>query len=136
MSTTTLQQDQANDQANGHQDPRALRGVQLYRERGEEIMHNGGSVYLVPASGREPAYLVDTDKECCTCPDYQIRQKALPAKDSKTSEKAEPCKHVYATMIVRAKDHAEFRRRQAERDAERITFTTEQIEANLARMEA
>lgn len=132
MSITTLQQDQSTDQ-----DPRALRGLQLYRSKGEEIMHNGGSFYLVPASYREPAYLVDTNAESCTCPDYQFRQAKL-AKASKDgdSEAAEPCKHIYAAMIVRAKDRIELRTRQAERNAERMIFTPEQIEANLARMGA
>ena len=70
-------------------DTRAARGLELYRERGEEIKHVRGSVWSVPSCSREGVYLVDLRAGICTCADMP------PA--------GEVCKHTTAATIVRAK---------------------------------
>ena len=68
---------------------REKRGLALYRERGGEIEHAGGSVWIVPSqSGSEP-YAVDLRNEICECPDRQNRGGA--------------CKHITAARIAYAK---------------------------------
>jgi len=76
-------------------DTRELRALALYRERGAEIVRTGPHTYLVPScSGGEP-YAVDYAEETCECPDFTIPR---PGR-----EPGEPCKHVYAVGIHRAK---------------------------------
>ncbi len=90
---------------------RELRGLALYRERGDEIKHIGHGRYEVRGCGGG-TYEVDlkvfTDEpETCSCPDYQRHK--------------QPCKHVYAATVARAKSRAKARREQAERTASRAT---------------
>lgn len=88
---------------------RELRGLKLYRERGDEIKHIGHGRYEVPGC-TSGTYRVDlavfTDEpETCSCPDYQRHK--------------QPCKHVYATSLYRAKARAKARREQHQRTASR-----------------
>ncbi len=94
-----------------HPATRELRGLKLYREHGDEIIHEGHGVYMVPGCSGG-TYTVDlavfTDEpETCSCPDYQRHK--------------QPCKHVYAATVARAKSRAKARREQAERTASRAT---------------
>ncbi len=76
-------------------DTRESRALALYRTRGAGIVRTGPWTYLVPAcSGGEP-YAVDYAEETCECPDFTIPR---PGRES-----GEPCKHVYAVGIHRAK---------------------------------
>jgi hypothetical protein len=65
------------------------RGLELYRERGDEIKHVRGSIWSVPSCTRAGVYLVDLADGICTCPDMP------PA--------GEVCKHTTAATIARAK---------------------------------
>ena len=74
---------------------RELRALELHRERGHEIVRTGRFTYLVPScSGGEP-YAVNYRRETCDCPDFAIVRRG--------HEPGEPCKHVYAVGIHRAK---------------------------------
>jgi hypothetical protein len=75
--------------APAHPSTREQRGLELYRERGEEIKHVRASVWSVPSCTRAGVYLVDLADGICTCPDIP------PA--------GEACKHTTAATIVRAK---------------------------------
>jgi hypothetical protein len=75
--------------APAHPSTREQRGLELYRERGEEIKHARGSIWSVPSCTRAGVYLVDLRAGICTCPDMP------PAR--------EVCKHTTAATIVRAK---------------------------------
>ncbi|MBA2617236.1 MAG: SWIM zinc finger family protein [Rubrobacter sp.] len=76
-------------------DTREMRALAPYRERGAEIVRTGPHTYLVPScSGGEP-YAVDYERESCDCPDFTIPRRGR--------EVGEPCKHVYAVGIHRAK---------------------------------
>lgn len=69
---------------------RALRGLALYRERGEEIVPKPAGGVSVPSSTGERSYRVSLVGEGrCGCPDYHKRRR--------------PCKHIYAATIARAK---------------------------------
>ncbi len=87
---------------------RELRGLALYRERGHEIEHTGHGVYSVPGCSGG-SYRVDLaafgGEESCNCPDYQRHK--------------QPCKHVFAGVIHRAKSRMRARTVQAERTASR-----------------
>ncbi len=90
---------------------RELRGLKLYRERGHEIEHTGHGRYEVPGCSGG-TYEVDlkvfTDEpETCSCPDHQRHK--------------QPCKHVYAVSLYRAKSRAKARREQAGRTASRAS---------------
>ena len=106
---------------------RELRGIVLYRERGEEIEHQGRGRFTVPGCSGG-SYTVNlaifsfAGEQSCTCPD--------------TPPAGEVCKHVHAATIARAKRQAEARRRQAEKNAERMVFSPDQVAANLKRMGA
>ena len=104
---------------------RELRGLALYRERGEEIEHQGRGRFTVPGCSGG-TYVVDLaifgGEQSCTCPDMP------PA--------GEVCKHIHAATIARAKMRMQARREQAERDREHVVFSPEQVAANLERMEA
>lgn len=92
-----------------HQDSlasRALSGISLYRERGVEIrpLEDGG--WRVPSCSGTRYYVVDLERETCTCPDYRSREQA--------------CKHVFAAATVASRKGkavsfmAELRARRAE----------------------
>jgi hypothetical protein len=70
-------------------DTRERRGLELYRERGDEIKHVTRSVWSVPSCSREGVYLVDLAGGVCTCGDMP------PA--------GEVCKHTTAATIAHAK---------------------------------
>jgi hypothetical protein len=80
MDTTTVAQP----------DPRALRALDLYRERGSEIVRTGPWTYLVPSCTGTGSWAVNYRAETCDCPD------ALRNPDLN-------CKHIYAVGIHRAK---------------------------------
>jgi len=71
-------------------DPRALRALALYRERGGEIVRTGPHTYLVPSCSGTGSWAVNYRRETCDCPD------ALRNPDLN-------CKHVYLVGIHRAK---------------------------------
>lgn len=92
-----------------HQDglaSRALCGISLYRERGAEIrpLEDGG--WRVPSCSGTRYYVVDLEKETCSCPDFRSRELA--------------CKHVFAAVIAASRRGravsfmAELRARRAE----------------------
>jgi hypothetical protein len=70
-------------------DTRERRGLELYRERGDEIKHVRGWVWSVPSCTRAGVYLVDLAGGICTCADM--------------SSAGEACKHTTAATIARAK---------------------------------
>lgn len=76
-------------------DTREKRALALYRERGAEIVRTGPYTYLVPSCSSEAggSYAVDYEVESCDCPDFTLRGRLT----------GEPCKHVYAVGIHRAK---------------------------------
>ncbi len=76
-------------------DTRETRALELFRARGREITRVASDVYLVPSCSGERAYTVDYAEETCECPDFTIPR---PGR-----EPGEPCKHVYAVGIHRAK---------------------------------
>lgn len=108
---------------------RELRGLALARQRFEEIEHEGQGRFTVPGCSGG-SYTVQLPilgaAESCTCPDFQEVGRHT----------GEPCKHIYAATVVRAKRQAAARRRQAERNAERMVFSPDQVAANLQRMGA
>jgi predicted nucleic acid-binding Zn finger protein len=76
-------------------DTRELRALALVQARGNEIVRTGPWTYLVPScSGGEP-YAVNYERETCDCPNFTIERRG--------HEPGEPCKHVYAVGIHRAK---------------------------------
>jgi hypothetical protein len=76
-------------------DTREIRALRLYEERGAEIVRTGPWTYLVPSrSGGEP-HAVDYRRETCDCPDFTEPRRGR--------QPGEPCKHVYAVGIHRAK---------------------------------
>ena len=68
---------------------RALRGLALFRDRGEEIEHVEGWTWSVPSCSGKRRYLVDLKNEVCRCPDR--------------APEGEVCKHTTAATIARAK---------------------------------
>jgi hypothetical protein len=76
-------------------DTRESRALELYRERSAEIVRTGPRTYLVPSCSGGHSYAVDYEAESCDCPDFTIPR---PGRES-----GEPCKHVYAVGIHRAK---------------------------------
>ena len=76
-------------------DTRELRALALVQSRGHLIERTGPWTYLVPScSGGEP-YAVNYRRETCDCPDMTIPRRGRNPED--------PCKHVYAVGIHRAK---------------------------------
>ena len=106
---------------------RELRGIALYRERGEEIERQRRGRFTVPGCSGG-SYIVDLaifgGEQSCTCP------------DTPPSEAGEVCKHVHAATIARAKMRARALRKQADKNAERMMFSPDQAAANLERMGA
>ena len=72
---------------------RELRALELIQARGHEIVRTAPFTYNVPSCSGEDFYVVRYDKETCECEDYRRR--------------GEPCKHVYAFGIFRAKRRGE-----------------------------
>ncbi len=102
MASTTIAQP-------AHPPTRELRGLALYRERGDEIKHIGHGRYEVPGCSGG-SYRVDLavfgDEQSCSCPD-----------------RAPVCKHIICATIYRAKSRAKSRakarREQHQRAASR-----------------
>lgn len=110
---------------------RATRGLALFRERGGEIVSYVDGTFGVPSRTEDGViYLVDLlGAETCSCPDR--------------TPDTEACLHMVAAEAKRAEMLREARARtdEAKRRSEagkreRIRFTPEQIERNLARMGA
>jgi hypothetical protein len=95
---------------------RELRGIKLYREHGDEIIHEGRGVYTVPGCSGG-SYRVDLavfgGEESCSCPDFTAPRR--------NREPGEPCKHLYAATIFRARSRVAARRVQVERMAARAS---------------
>lgn len=71
-------------------DTRETRGLQLGRERFEEIERIGRWTWRVPScSDPETVYIVTLKPEFCPCPDHQLGNHT--------------CKHLYAASYVKAK---------------------------------
>ncbi len=73
---------------------RALRGLELYRERGSEIVRTGPSVYTVPGSDPRGGYTVNYAAETCECRDFEFSGLGV-------------CKHLAAVGAFRAERRAE-----------------------------
>ena len=86
-------------------DTREGRALSLYRTRGHEIVRTGPHTYLVPSCSGRGSYAVDYASETCDCPDFTILR---PGRNP-----GEPCKHVYAVGIHRAKRRGTTARRLA-----------------------
>ena len=71
---------------------REERGLDLARSRPEEIWRVDRHVWRVPSGSGETVYLVDLKLESCSCEDFRRRQ--------------EPCKHLFAARVIRAKSGA------------------------------
>ncbi len=76
-------------------DTRESRALALYRTRGAEIVRTGPHTYEVPSCSGAGSYAVDYEAESCDCPDFTMPRRGR--------EVGEPCKHVYAVGIHRAK---------------------------------
>ena len=76
-------------------DTREVRALALYRERGAEIVRTAPFTYNVPSCSGEDFYVVRYEKEPCECLEFTIGRRG--------HEPGEPCKHVYAVGIHRAK---------------------------------
>ncbi len=90
---------------------RLQRGITLAQERGEEIIHEGRGVYIVPGCSGG-SYRVDLavfgGEETCSCPDH-------------TRHPELTCKHLAAAAIFRAKARAKARRAQHQRTTARAS---------------
>lgn len=82
MSTKSVHAEQR------EQATRAMRGLAIFRERGEEIECMGERCYLIPGCSRS-AYKVDLAAESCECPDFTKRGESFS------------CKHLFAAAIHR-----------------------------------
>ena len=84
----------------GHPTTREQRGLELARERFEEIWPCGeGGYWRVPGSDGETVYLVDVARDSCSCEEHVHSRR--------------PCKHLYAVRAVRSKRALPLRRRLA-----------------------
>lgn len=69
---------------------RAMRGLALYRDRGDEIVTYLDGTMGVPSATEEGVlYVVDLAEESCDCPSYRYSGK--------------PCKHVFSGLLYVAK---------------------------------
>jgi hypothetical protein len=68
---------------------RQERGLQLFRERGDEIRHLSGSRWAVPSCSGACVYIVDLRHDTCSCEDAIWNGGG--------------CKHIVAATIARAK---------------------------------
>ncbi len=87
LSKFSVHTDQA--KATAKATTRVMRGVALFRERGDEIEYLTGSLWAVPSCSGSALYVVDLKVEECECPDRP--------------PEGEVCKHIYAAQIARAK---------------------------------
>lgn len=71
---------------------RTQRGIQLWRDQGDNIERVAPSVYDVPSCSSNETYKVWLDLQACSCPDHK-QAKFLGVR----------CKHVIAATIYRAK---------------------------------
>lgn len=89
---------------------REIRGLALFREHGDEIEPLGKGRYTVPGCSGG-VYVVDLavfgGTESCNCPDFRRHK--------------EPCKHLYAATIYRAKARTHAREEQAVRTKARAS---------------
>ncbi len=106
---------------------RVRRGLELYRERGEDVEPLGHGYYKVPGCSGG-SYEVDLavfgGQESCKCPDFR-RHKST-------------CKHIITATLYRAKSRAASRRR-AQARKRRVALVPEdagEIRAALERMGA
>lgn len=113
---------------------REQRGIELFREKGSEIVWKIDGTFSVPSRTHEQTfYTVDLrvgETGSCRCPDHQTR--------------GNTCLHIYAATLKRAKllaiarkEAAERKQHSEERKAERIVYSPEQAErliAGLGRM--
>lgn len=110
---------------------RELRGIDLFRLKGSEIVWNIDGTFSVPSRTRRSpkvTYTVDLrvgETGSCNCPDHQARGNA--------------CLHIYAATMKRAqllaiaeKETRERKQRAEERKGERIVYTPEQAEKLIA----
>ncbi len=100
---------------------REERGIALALERGWEIEHLGRGRFSVPGCSGGGPYTVQLaivgDEESCTCPDFTTPRRGR--------EDGEPCKHIYAATVVRAKRQAKMRRQLHRRWNNRRLFSPE-----------
>ncbi len=86
---------------------RELRGLSLFRDHGDEIVHEGHGVYTVPGCSGG-TYTVDLavfgGTESCDCPD-----------------RAPVCKHIFCATIFRSKARIRARRAKAARTTARAS---------------
>ncbi len=89
---------------------RELRGLALFRDHGDEVVHIGHGRYEVPGCSGG-TYRVDLavfgGTESCSCPD-----------------RAPVCKHIFCASIYRAKAKAAARRAKAERTKARASHAS------------
>ena len=76
-------------------DTRELRALALVQAHGHLIERTGPWTYLVPSGTGSGSWAVNYKTESCDCPDFTITRRG--------HEPGEPCKHVYAVGIHRAK---------------------------------
>jgi len=67
LSKFSVHTDQA--KATAKATTRVMRGVALFRERGDEIEYLTGSLWAVPSCSGSALYVVDLKVEECECPD-------------------------------------------------------------------
>lgn len=70
-------------------DTREQRGVQLFRDRGDEIEHLHGQRWCVPSCSGEHRYIADLRHQTCSCEDAIWQDGG--------------CKHIVAATIKRSK---------------------------------
>jgi hypothetical protein len=122
----------AKGKGHGTSGAREERGIELFQSRGREIDWSIDGTFSVPGTEEGVTYDVDLrvgETGVCTCRDFQARRNT--------------CKHIYAAtmkqaqILARKREEAAERKRRAEaRSRERITFSRDQILANLERFGA
>ena len=78
---------------------RELRALALVQAHGHLIERTGPWTYLVPSCTGSGSWAVNYKTERCDCPDVTIPRRGRNPED--------PCKHVYAVGIHRAKRRGE-----------------------------
>ena len=80
---------------------RELRALALVQAHGHLIERTGPWTYLVPSMSGGKAHAVNYRRETCDCPDFTIVRRG--------HEPGEPCKHILAVGVKRAKRRAKRR---------------------------